>query len=87
MNGIVDTSVLLTMTKPRQSNQYQPFIESIQFHSCCNYQVVREVRATHILLNCGKIIIAFIECTDLHQRPHAASDHPNFVCFYKKTMN
>ena len=29
------------------------------------YQVVRKVRATHILLNCGKIIIAFIECTDL----------------------
>ena len=51
------------------------------------YQVVRKVCASHILLNCGKIIIAFIECTDLHYRPHAASGHANFVGLYKKTLN
>ena len=30
-----------------------------------NYQVVQKVCTTHILLNCGKIIMAFIEYTDL----------------------
>ena len=29
------------------------------------YQVVRKGCATYILLNYGKIIVAFIECTDL----------------------
>ena len=36
-----------------------------KFSNC--YQVVRKVRATHVLFNCGKIIITFIECTDLRE--------------------
>ena len=51
------------------------------------YQVVRKIRATHILLNCGKIIISFIECTDFRWPPHAASGHANFVAPYKNTLN
>ena len=34
-----------------------------------DYQVVRKVRAAHIRLHCGKIIIVFIEFTDLHTLP------------------
>ena len=51
------------------------FCRITYFAHISKYQVVRRVRATHILLNCGKIIITFIECADLH----AASGHANFV--------
>ena len=51
------------------------------------YQVVQKSCATYILLNCGKIIIVFIECTDLRWRPHAARGHANFVGLYKKILN
>jgi hypothetical protein len=52
-----------------------------------DYHRVRKVRATHILLEDRITIMAFIECTDLHWQPHAASGHANFICLYKKMLN
>ena len=31
--------------------------------------------------------MAFIERADLHQQPHTARHHANFVCLYKKVLN
>ena len=52
-----------------------------------SYLVVRKVHATHILLNRRKVIIAFIEGTDIRWQPQAASRLANFVFLYKKTPN
>ena len=51
------------------------------------YHRVRKVCETHMMLDRRTTIITFIECTDLHQQPQAASDHANSLCLYKKVLN
>ena len=51
------------------------------------YNRVRKVHVTHITLVLKTTIMAFIECTELHWQPRAASGHANFVCLDKKILN